>query len=57
MDWMSNFALFATSVRHVTTLALLSKGIIRRPSLAHSLALFGPDTLIVNEKLENTLIS
>ena len=54
---MSNFALFATSVRHVTTLALLSKGIIRRPSLAHSLALFGPDTLIVNEKLENTLIS
>ena len=46
LDWMSSFALFATSVRLVTTLALLSNGMIRLPSLAHSFALFGPETLI-----------
>ena len=46
LDWMSSFALFATSVRLVTTLALLSNGMIRLPSLAHSFALFGPETLM-----------
>ena len=45
LDWMSNLAVFETSVRLVTALALLSNGIIRRPSLAHSCSLFGPQTL------------